>query len=98
MSLATQTLPHRFDRPSRIEPRPTLQAGSWFLLSPPPRFMRTRHPGDGERLFGALVDLCPPSSRVLYPAGDAPTADELHRLGRGIAYTKSPFAYLFRKA
>jgi hypothetical protein len=25
------------------------------------------------------------------------TADLIHRTGRGIAYTKSPFAYLFRR-
>ncbi len=36
--------------------------------------------------------------RFLVPRrGSPPTRSELHRLGRGVAYTRSPFAYLFRK-
>lgn len=30
--------------------------------------------------------------------GVPPTADELQRINRGIAYTKTPFAYLFRRS
>lgn len=30
-------------------------------------------------------------------SGTLPTPDMLHELGRGIAYTKSPFGYLFRR-
>lgn len=36
--------------------------------------------------------------RYLVPKrGHPPTVDELHRLGRGIGYTKTPFAYLFER-
>ncbi len=53
-----------------------------------------RHPGDRVRLFAVaerLAGYLAPKRR--FP----PTVDELRRRRRGIAYTRSPYAYLFRR-
>ncbi len=55
-------------------------------------------------LFGAVADvievaaaLYPGSYVDLEPSFVWPSVRGLHRTGRGVAYTRSPFAYLFRR-